>query len=93
MTADAGTSQEAARRIGAALAAPGIKRCDLLGEGTAPTAALLQALATEAEIGGTVEGRLPFVGYTMRGEKIRIITARKAEPYERRRYHDENREA
>ena len=42
---------------------------------------------------GTVEGRLPFVGYTMRGEKIRIITARKAEPYERRRYHEENREA
>jgi len=42
---------------------------------------------------GTVEGRLLFVGYTMRGEKIRIITARKAEPYERRRYHEENREA
>jgi uncharacterized DUF497 family protein len=29
---------------------------------------------------GMVEGRLLFVGYTMRGEKIRIITARKAEP-------------
>jgi uncharacterized protein len=42
---------------------------------------------------GMVEGRLLFVGYTMRGEKIRIITARKAEPYERRRYHEENREA
>jgi len=40
-----------------------------------------------------VEGRLLFVGYTMRGEKIRIITARKAEPYERRRYYEENREA
>jgi len=39
------------------------------------------------------EGRLLFVAYTMRGEKIRIITARKAEPYERRRYHEENREA
>jgi uncharacterized DUF497 family protein len=39
------------------------------------------------------EGRLLFVGYTMHGEKIRIITARKAEPYERRRYHEENREA
>jgi hypothetical protein len=36
MKADAGTPQEAARRIGAAVAAPGIKRCDLLGEGTAP---------------------------------------------------------
>jgi uncharacterized protein len=42
---------------------------------------------------GMVESRLLFVGYTMRGEKIRIITARKAEPYERRRYHEENREA
>jgi uncharacterized protein len=42
---------------------------------------------------GMVENRLLFVGYTMRGEKIRIITARKAEPYERRRYHEENREA
>ena len=42
---------------------------------------------------GMVEGRLLFVDYTMRGEKIRIITARKAEPYERRRYHEENREA
>jgi len=42
---------------------------------------------------GMVEGRLLFVGYTMRGNRIRIITARKAEPYERRRYHDENREA
>ena len=40
-----------------------------------------------------VEGRLLFVAYTMRGEKIRIITARKAEPYERRRYHEETREA
>ena len=42
---------------------------------------------------GMVEGRLMFVGYTMRGEKIRIIIARKAESYERRRYHEENREA
>ena len=42
---------------------------------------------------GMVEGRLLFVGYTMRGDKIRIITARKAEPYERRKYHDENRDA
>jgi uncharacterized protein len=42
---------------------------------------------------GMVEGRLLFVGYTMRGEKIRIITARKAEPYERRKYHEENRQA
>jgi uncharacterized DUF497 family protein len=42
---------------------------------------------------GMVEGRLLFVGYTIRGDKIRIITARKAEPYERRKYNEENREA
>jgi len=40
-----------------------------------------------------VENRALFVGYTIRGERIRIITARKAEPYERRRYHEENRQA
>jgi uncharacterized DUF497 family protein len=40
-----------------------------------------------------VESRLLFVAYAMRGERIRIISARKAEPYERRKYHDENREA
>jgi uncharacterized DUF497 family protein len=34
---------------------------------------------------GMVENRLLFVAYTMRGETIRIISARKAEPYERRR--------
>jgi uncharacterized protein len=42
---------------------------------------------------GMVENRLLFVGYTMRDERIRIISARKAEPYERRKYHDENRKA
>jgi uncharacterized DUF497 family protein len=42
---------------------------------------------------GMAEGRLLFVGSTMRGGKIRIITARKAEPFERRRYHEANREA
>ncbi len=36
------------------------------------------------------EGRLLYVAYTMRGEVIRIISARGAEPYERRRYHEEN---
>ncbi len=41
---------------------------------------------------GMVDDRLLFVAYTMRGERIRIISARKAEPLERRRYHDENRE-
>jgi uncharacterized protein len=39
---------------------------------------------------GMVEGRLLYVAYTMRNELIRIITARGAEPYERRRYHEEN---
>jgi uncharacterized protein len=38
------------------------------------------------------EGRLLFVSYTLRGERIRIISARRAEPHERRRYHNENRE-
>jgi uncharacterized DUF497 family protein len=42
---------------------------------------------------GTVENRLLFVAYTIRGGRTRIISARKAEPYERRKYHDENRQA
>jgi uncharacterized protein len=40
-----------------------------------------------------VENRLMFVAYTMREERIRIISARKPEPHERRRYHTENRNA
>ncbi len=39
---------------------------------------------------GMVEGKLLFVAYTMRGDKIRIITARGAEPYEQRIYHEDN---
>ena len=42
---------------------------------------------------GMVGNRLLFVAYAMRGESIRIISGRRAEPYERRKYHDENREA
>ena len=42
---------------------------------------------------GMVENRLLFVVYTLRGERIRIISARKAEPQERRRYHNANRKA
>ena len=42
---------------------------------------------------GMVENRLLFVSYTLRGNRIRIISARKAEAHERRRYHNENREA
>jgi uncharacterized DUF497 family protein len=39
---------------------------------------------------GMVNGRLLFVAYTMRGETIRIISARGAEPYEQRDYHEQN---
>ena len=34
--------------------------------------------------------RLLFVAYTMRSEAIRIISARGAEPHERRQYHEDN---
>ena len=40
---------------------------------------------------GMVDHRLLFVAHTLRGERIRIISAREAEPRERRRYHEENR--
>ena len=40
-----------------------------------------------------VEQRVLFIAYTLRGDRIRIISARRAEPHERRRYHDENRQA
>ena len=36
-----------------------------------------------------VEDRLLFVAYTLRDERIRIISARGAEPHERRQYHEE----
>lgn len=39
---------------------------------------------------GTVENRLLYVVYTLRGAATRIISARGAEPHERRRYHDDN---
>jgi uncharacterized DUF497 family protein len=39
---------------------------------------------------GMVGNRLLFVSYTLRGERIRIISAREAEPRERRRYHNDN---
>ncbi len=39
---------------------------------------------------GLVDGRLLYVAYTMRDERIRIISARGAEPHEHRRYHEEN---
>jgi uncharacterized protein len=37
---------------------------------------------------GMSDGRLLVVNYAMRGEVIRIISARRAEPLERRRYHE-----
>lgn len=37
---------------------------------------------------GMAEGRILFVAYTMRGDAIRIISARGAEPYERKQYHE-----
>lgn len=39
---------------------------------------------------GMVQEHLLVVSYTMRGERVRIISARLAEPRERRRYHEEN---
>jgi hypothetical protein len=40
---------------------------------------------------GMSEGRLLFVAYAMRSEAIRIVSARLTEPFERRRYHAENK--
>lgn len=37
---------------------------------------------------GLVDGRILFVTYTMRDEVIRIISARGAEPHEKRKYHE-----
>lgn len=37
---------------------------------------------------GLVDGRMLFVSYTMRGEVVRIISARGAEPHEKRKYHE-----
>jgi uncharacterized DUF497 family protein len=40
---------------------------------------------------GMVEEHLLAVAYAIRGERTRIISARLAEPRERRRYHEETR--
>jgi len=37
---------------------------------------------------GMVDGRMLFVTYTMRGAVVRIISARGAEPNEKRKYHE-----
>ena len=52
-----------------------------------------QATESRFVLLGVVEGRLPFVAFTMRGDRVRIISARKAEARERRRYDEENRNA
>jgi uncharacterized DUF497 family protein len=39
---------------------------------------------------GMVDGRILYVAYTLRNGTIRIISARGAEPDERRRYHEDN---
>ena len=39
---------------------------------------------------GMAQGRLLHVSYTTRRERIRIISARVAEPFERRSYHEGN---
>ena len=54
MTAEDGSPQEAARRIGAAVSALGIERFDLIGEGAGAAAAMWLALAPEADIGSVV---------------------------------------
>jgi uncharacterized DUF497 family protein len=37
---------------------------------------------------GLVDGRMLFVAYTMRDNVVRIISARGAEPHEKRKYHE-----
>jgi hypothetical protein len=54
MTANEGSPQEGARRIGAAVAALGIERFDLMGEGAGAAAAMWLALAPEVDIGSVV---------------------------------------
>jgi uncharacterized DUF497 family protein len=39
---------------------------------------------------GMAFDRLLYVAFTYRGERIRIISARGAEPHEHRRYHENN---
>ena len=51
----------------------------------------LEVCEPRYEIIGMARERLLFVAYTMRGPRIRIISAREAEPYEKRRYYEEER--
>ena len=43
-------------------------------------------------ITGMAQGRLLFVAYTYRENRIRIISARHAKPFEKRLYHEQNAE-
>lgn len=38
---------------------------------------------------GSVEGRILFVAFTLRESSIRIISARRAVPFEKRKYYDQ----
>jgi uncharacterized DUF497 family protein len=40
---------------------------------------------------GMVRGRLFFVTFTIRGTRYRLISARRAEPHEKKRYHEKSR--
>ena len=40
---------------------------------------------------GQVKGRILVVTYTLRGTRIRLISARLAEPHEKRKYHEKTR--
>ena len=37
---------------------------------------------------GQVDGRMLIVTYTMRGDVVRILSARGAEPHEKRKHHE-----
>ena len=39
---------------------------------------------------GMAQDRLLLVAYTIRNDSIRVISARGAEPYEKREYHEQN---
>jgi hypothetical protein len=41
---------------------------------------------------GMVQDRLLHVAYTIRNERIRVISVRKAEPHERRKYHERRKQ-
>jgi uncharacterized DUF497 family protein len=39
---------------------------------------------------GMAQGRILLVAYTMRQDRVRLISVRAAEPFERREYHEQN---